>query len=156
MTKGPRREEAAAWLSAVREDLERVAAAIEPLLVEQTRLRSQEALLLRLVQSFDSSESVEGGQVATVTVAAPPVQGSVRDHVCANVAEILREHGGGPMHINDIHAKFLASGIHVPGAGRPANLTAHLSRCSDIVSPNRGFYQLGRLQENGRAKRRQH
>lgn len=142
----PQRQEVETWLSTVRSELLRIAGAIEPLLVEQSRLRSREALLLKLLESFeDFAPELEARGGAATTTAAPAAvaETSVRDYVRAGVVEVLREAGGGSMHINDIHKSFVAKGLRVPGAGRPANLTAHLGRCEGIVSPSRGFYALG-------------
>jgi hypothetical protein len=154
----PERRDIEAWLAGVRAEIERVGAAIEPLMAEQARLREREALLLKLLRTLD-----DGAQTATSTAAVTAVvseasrmiQGSVLEYVSSGVLEVLREHGGGPMHINDIFSKFMAKGFRVPGAGRPANLTAHLARCEGIVSPSRGFYALKQSQpEEARIRRR--
>lgn len=144
-----------AWLAAVRADLRRVAAAIEPLLQEQTQLRDREALLIKLLQSLTSAgsaaEQTNASGTASQTSARP--EGSILEYVRSCVLEVLRENGG-PMHINDIHAKFLSKGFRVPGAGRPANLTAHLGRCSGITSPSRGFYAIGESVDRPRRRKR--
>jgi hypothetical protein len=151
---GPGSKEVEAWLEAVRGDLRRVAAGIEPLLAEQSRLRDREALLTKLLQSLTTNSAGAETPGAQQSTAAPPprVEGSVLDYVRTCVVEVLREKGGGPMHINDIHARFLVRGFRIPGAGRPANLTAHLGRCPGIVSPSRGFYAIG--DDEGPAPRR--
>lgn len=121
-------------------ELTRIAAAIEPLVAEQASLRSREQLLLRLLQSFD--QPVEQQESRTQDSAEPELEhGSVRDYVRACAVEILRD-AGRPVHINDLHAQFLARGFRVPGAGRAANLTAHLGRIDGIASPRRGYYSL--------------
>jgi hypothetical protein len=132
----------AAWIAGVRSDLGRVDAALAPLVEEQARLRSREALLMKLLHSFDG--------VVEATTATPGEEprevvpeGSMREYVREHALAILHDRGGAPMHINDLHAQFVARGYRVPGAGRPANLTAHLGRCEGIVSPSRGFYAVG-------------
>ena len=152
----PGRETVESWLASVRSDLSRLAADIEPLLAEQARLRDREALLVKLLQSISpeparvpaASESSKGGP------AAHSQDGSVLEYVRTCVLDILRGKGGGPMHINDIHARFLAMGFRVPGAGRPANLTAHLGRCPGITSPSRGFYAIGNPSQLHRRRRK--
>jgi hypothetical protein len=142
------------WLAGVRGELNRVAATIEPLLAEQSRLREREALLVKLLQSLAPSSILSEGTGAPTAPSAPVVlhEGSVLSYVRSCVLEVLREGGGAPMHINDIHSRFVAKGFRVPGAGRPANLTAHLSRCEGIVSPSRGFYAVGESAEVQKTK----
>ena len=47
-----------------------------------------------------------------------------------------------PMHINDLHAAFVARGLQIPGSGRPNNITVHLAGSSQIESVSRGVYAL--------------
>jgi len=133
----PTRETVDSWLAAVRADLTRIAGELQPLLDEQARLRAREALLVRLSDSFTSPNPV----MAEETAGAIPADGSVKDYVRACAVEILKA-SDQPMHINQLHAEFLARGFRVPGAGRPANLTAHLGRAEGIMSPGRGLYAL--------------
>jgi len=156
----PERAEVEVWLASVRSELTRVAGAIEPLLVEQGRLRERESLLVKLLQSLDpSSSSARSSSETNAEVSVHPPSaahdGSVLAYVRACVLEILGEKGGGPMHINDIHSRFVAKGFRVPGAGRPANLTAHLGRCDGIISPSRGFYAIGESGDVTRKKQQQ-
>jgi len=158
MEPTPGRPEVEAWLTSLRSEQERLQAQIEPLLVEQGRLREREILLVKLLQSFDGPPRYAPASEMPVNeppeaLSRPPLQGSVLDYVRANVIQILQA-ADGPMHINDIHRRFVASGLQVPGAGRPANLTAHLSRCEGIVSPRRGFYALATNGPLERATRR--
>ena len=62
-------------------------------------------------------------------------------YVIEQAVEILRGEGH-PLHINEIHARFLERGSTVPGAGKPVNLTVHLSGAEEIASPSRGVYGL--------------
>lgn len=152
----PDKHEVELWLAGVRAELERIEGAMAPLLAEQSRLREREELLLRLRQSFEASHAVVAKRESSPRELAP--DSSVREYVQRHIAAILAENAGGPMHINDLHAKFLQRGLRVPGAGRPANLTAHLGRSDTIVSPQRGFYTLGgpdaRLQKASRKRAR--
>lgn len=144
------------WLGSIRRQLDEVGARISPLLAEQHALKQRESLLASLLKSFDSSGVDAAVAVATDSVpAAPPVE-SVRDYVCAGVRAVLEE-ANGPLHINEIHSRFIGRGLRVPGAGKPANLTAHLVSCDGISSPRRGFYALGAEQqgrESARAAKR--
>jgi hypothetical protein len=152
----PCRSEVETWLASVRSEQERLQAQVEPLLAEQGRLRERETLLVKLLQSFDAAPATPTGFAGTETpdaMSLPAVEGSVLDYVRTNVIGILQG-AEGPMHINDIHRRFVAQGLRVPGAGRPANLTAHLSRCEGIVSPSRGFYALGTDNPTERAPRK--
>jgi hypothetical protein len=118
------------WLQTVRHDIATLGQELSPLLERQAKLREREELLLGLLASFQGRERpVTGGD-------------TVRDYVLRAVAEILDGHGGGPLHINTLHQEFLRRGLRVPGAGTPANLTAHLSRAPNIVRTGRGLYAL--------------
>lgn len=141
----PGRDQVEAWLANIRSEIDRVGAAIEPLMAEQARLREREALVMKLLRTMDDgalAPTSTAPVTAAVTEATRIIEGSVLDYVRKGVMEVLRDHGNAPMHINDIFSKFIAKGYRVPGAGRPANLTAHLARCEGIVSPSRGFYAL--------------
>jgi len=72
--------------------------------------------------------------------------------VLGQVREIL-EDADEPMHILAIYDEFKSRGFEVPGAGKAANITAHLSGAQDIVSPNRGFYRLRAQDEAAPAKK---
>jgi hypothetical protein len=138
--QAPEKHEIEEWLVGVRSELERIEVALSPLLHEQARLREREQLLLRLSQSF---ETIQGpADTRAGEPREPDADLPIREYVQRRVAEILRDAGEAPMHINDLHAKFLQRGFRVPGAGRPANLTAHLGRSETIISPRRGFYAL--------------
>lgn len=66
--------------------------------------------------------------------------GQTREYVVSRALEILRDEG--PMHINDLHARFIDRGYDVPGAGAPVNLTVHIRRSNAIWSPSRGVYAI--------------
>jgi hypothetical protein len=163
-TSSPTRDDVLGWLEGLRSRLEQVARELAPLLEEQQRLRSQEALLTKLLVSFDGSPNEVGAPAAhgsDEVDSGVVADGSTGDYVRDAALSILRDVGGGPMHINDMHAQFLARGYRVPGAGRPANLTAHLGRAASITSPRRGFYAIasdrpsaGQKKQRRRRKRR--
>ena len=141
-TSVPTKEGVARWLDQVRSQLERLRAALEPLLQQQAQLRSREKLLNDLLASYGPGESVQGERVSHAPASmAPNRRGSVREYVLQNAVDILRA-AGAPLHINDLHREFQHRGLQIPGAGRPENLTAHLRRSVVINSPERGMYAL--------------
>ncbi len=131
------------WIAAVRRELLAIGQQIEPLLMEQNRLRTREQILGSLLRTINPQSQSTVTPQSAIDVAISPlvVEGSMRDYVRDGVRAVLTE-AAGPLHINDLHARFIARGLRVPGAGRPANLTAHLGRCPGIVSPQRGIYAL--------------
>jgi hypothetical protein len=141
----PTTEEVRAWLAAVQAELRAIEERMQPLVDEQRRLEAREALLRDLLKSFDAPSSGNGRSDAK------PTGGSVGDYVVARAVEILRE-AEEPLHINDLHARFLARGYTVPGAGTPANLIVHLRKAPEIASPQRGIYGL--TETIGTVKRR--
>jgi hypothetical protein len=122
----------------------RLSAEIQPLLDEQARLRAREALLLRLLESFAAPSSTAShltSEAAGPSAARGFGEGSVKDYVRRCATEILKA-SQQPLHINQVHAEFVSRGFRIPGAGKAANLTAHLGRADGIVSPGRGLYAL--------------
>lgn len=75
--------------------------------------------------------------------APPPADLSIREHIHLHVRKLLEERNGEPMHINNIHVEFEQRGWYVPGRGRPANISAHLSNAEGFYSPRRGEWALG-------------
>lgn len=111
---------------------------MQPLFDEQRRLEEREMLLRDLLRSFESPSAANGtGDSPSI----PATSGSVREYVVEHAVAILRE-AEEPLHINDLHARFLASGYTVPGAGAPANLIVHIRKAPEIASPKRGVYGL--------------
>jgi hypothetical protein len=129
-------DEVRVWLGAVESDLRSLGEKLEPLLDEQRRLEERQALLRGLLRSFEQTGS-NGPTPSRLSKGA----GSVARYVIDRAAEILREEGR-PLHINDLHAKFLERGFTVPGAGKPVNLIVHLRGAEEIASPMRGIYGL--------------
>jgi hypothetical protein len=144
--------EVRAWLSEVESDLRQVDGRLEPLLAEQRQLEERRLLLQSLLGSLEgtSSNGDAPAKLARTT-------GSVRRYVVDRAAEILREEGR-PMHINDLHARFVERGFTVPGAGEPVNLIVHLRGTEQIASPKRGIYglteQVETMPEAPRTRRR--
>jgi hypothetical protein len=137
-SKGFTAEEVRTWLEAVRADLRTVEDKMRPLLDEQSRLEAREALLHDLLGSFELPAGSKGLAVSQIL---PSPAGSVGQYVVERAVEILRE-AGKPLHINDLHAQFLARDYTIPGAGTPANLIVHLRKAPEIASPQRGMYGL--------------
>lgn len=146
----PSRAEVELWLQAVRHDLDLLQGRLSPLLEEQRRLEARQALLKDLLSSF-----VEPGEESLHEAPRPwglSVQptGSIGEYVRDRAEEILREVGG-PLHINEIHTRFVKRGYHVPGAGKPVNLIVHLRKAPGIASPARGMYGL--VEDVGQVRR---
>ena len=47
-----------------------------------------------------------------------------------------------PLHINDIHRRFISSGHPIPGKGTPFNILVHLLNDKEFVRVSRGTYAL--------------
>jgi hypothetical protein len=62
----------------------------------------------------------------------PVVQQAVRE-----LSEV-----GHPLHISELMARLKARDVPIPGAGKQANLIAHLTRSEEVVRPSRGMYAL--------------
>lgn len=140
---GPQESDVAAWINAVEQDLARLGSELVPLLERQSALTERLGLLKRLLTSISvpaagdaptKSPVIQGGGTARTTM-------SVHERVQADAIAILSG-AATPMHINDIHAEFIRRGLEVPGAGKPNNITVHLSDAPGIRSTARGFYTL--------------
>jgi hypothetical protein len=129
-----------AWLLAVRSDLDQLDGKLKPLVEEQQRLQAREALLIDLLSSF-GPPAATAPSAGTVPIRSSSRNGSTGSYVVEKTMEILRDEGQ-PLHINDIHTKFLERGFAVPGAGKAANLIVHLRKSERIASPRRGIYGL--------------
>jgi len=137
MAAGVNPEEVRRWL----EDLERrdaeIQATLNPLLQEQAAIHKRQRLLTELLASFNASVSTR-----STSANRPLTSETVGEQVRKNVRLVLEAVPSGTLHINEIHAEFIKRGFEIPGQGRPANITAHLTRDADIVSPQRGVYGL--------------
>lgn len=132
------------WISSVRNDLEEIENEIQPLMERRSELRKQLELLRKLRSSLH--QPTDGSEADSEARPSPEAwsYNSVGDRVRAQVRQILEE-AGRPLHINKIHAEFQKRGFEIPGAGKPNNITVHISRRdsdSDIATPKRGLYAL--------------
>ena len=133
----PSLPEIEAWIAGVRSDIEATNLEIAPLMEKRERLKRQLELLERLQESMD----VAGGG-SPVDIPSPRSV-SVREYVISRAVQLLDEEAG-PLHINELHARFLSRGYQVPGSGAPANITAHIRHSDLIISPKKGEYILTR------------
>ncbi len=136
----PNADEVARWVAAVERELAQIDAALAPLVERQAALIERLGLLKRLLASvgaIDAPPARTESHVGRVTLGR--VYSSVRERVQAQAANILAD-AGRPLHINELHAEFIKRGFEVPGAGKPNNITVHLSDAADILSTSRGYY----------------
>jgi len=117
--------------------LDGLAERIAPLAAEQARAQERLRLLKELRSTFPASDTPEIPAVAPRRTSL-----STRDRVQSCVKELLEE-AGIPLHTNDLHRLFLERGWPVPGAGRPGNISAHLTVAEGIYSPRRGYWARG-------------
>ena len=137
-----------AWLDALDDELGAIQATVEPLLTEQSRLQARRTLLKELLASFGDAQAASGdeavGERGVTTGASTRADvglETTRERVHRQALEIFRS-AGRAMSVNELHAEFVARGFEIPGAGKPANITVHLTRWEDIVSPTRGVFAL--------------
>lgn len=144
---GPSADEVRAWLREIDQGILRIQQQLEPLLQEQGRLRERRELLGELLTSFgdDPPAPVEGQDSeavvhgATRAVSSSARRETVRERVHREVVSVLKEIGR-PLHINDLLAEYVKRGYKVPGQGKAANISVHLSGWDDIEIPERGVY----------------
>jgi hypothetical protein len=149
----PEAQQILEWIQALDEEVAKLQKAIDPIVAEQTTVKDRRRLLADLLVSFDPQAgarvAARGGSGGSSAPRSAPARRSsasgggetIGARVRRQVEEILTE-AGGQMQINDIHAAFIHRGYEVPGQGRPANITIHLSGSPTIVSPARGVYEL--------------
>jgi len=130
-------EQVERWLEQVDGSLVNLQARLEPLLEEQARLQERRLLLKELLASFGDRPSAM--DASTTTGSASRESTRVRVH---RQAVGIFEQVGRALHTNDLHAEFLRRGYEIPGAGKPNNITVHLTGWPDIASPERGVYGL--------------
>jgi hypothetical protein len=147
---GPSEIDVRGWIAEVETEAQELEARLAPLLDKKTALEERLGILRRLLASISSDSGSYSTQGANGHGSDADKSVSVRERVIRHAAEILRE-GGGTMHINDIHAEFIRRGYEVPGAGKPVNITVHLSGAENIASPSRGQYAL--VRQDGSATR---
>ncbi len=138
---GPNAGEVERWVEDLERELGEIDAALAPLVERQVALTERLGLLRRLSASITSKEvgSARAAVAGTNGSRAAQITSSIRDRVQTYARQILGE-AGKPLHINEIHTEFIKRGFEVPGAGKPNNITVHLSNAEGIISPARGYY----------------
>src|ERR1700737_2604762 len=127
------------WISQVEAEARELDEQLAPMLERQKALEERLGILKRLLTSMASDIAPIGAEVVTNGHGLDSERlASVRDRVIRDATEILDD-AKGPMHINDIHSQFVKRGYEIPGAGKPVNITVHLSSAESVVSPNRGY-----------------
>ncbi len=141
--KGPTATDVGAWISNVEGELAKIEGALAPLVERQAALIERLGLLKRLLTSVAAVDAAPANRESLVNGGNAParIHASVRERVQVHAAEILVDVGR-PLHINEIHAAFIERGFEVPGAGKPNNITVHLSDAPEIFSTSRGFYAI--------------
>lgn len=155
VSEGLGRREVVAWLVGVDEDLKRVQGKLDPLLGEQTTLNARRKLLLELLASFDGPAPARDEPNGTPSEAMGfvAVGESVRARVQRQATEIFHQVRR-PLHINALAREFHRRGFEIPGAGRPVNITVHLSGSHEFTSPRRGEWTLKEYSGHHAAKSR--
>lgn len=130
-------EQVQSWLDNLDGQIASLQQQLEPLLSEQARLQDRRTILKELLASWSDSTTDAPGAPAVPVVAGE----STKARVHRQAVEIFRSVGHA-LHSNDLHAEFVRRGFEVPGAGKPNNISVHLTGWDDIVSPSRGTYGL--------------
>ena len=154
---GPNPKQVDEWLSGTNARMEDIQRQIEPLNEEMSALRERHKLLLELLQTMEPSDQTPAREALTsfslssfsevprrsfYEVPRGGRRERTRDRVHNEVVEVLRMVNE-PIHINDLALKYETEGYRIPGQGKPANLSVHLSGWPDIVTgPERGMYSL--------------
>ncbi len=134
--EGPDPAQVEQWLEQVDEAIGSLQIRLEPLLLEQARLQDRRLLLKELLASLG-----EGRPSADLGTTPATTHESTRDRVHRQAVEIFSELGR-PLHVHELHAEFVKRAYEIPGAGKPSNITVHLSGWADIASPGRGVFGL--------------
>ena len=157
---GPNPKQVDEWLSGTNARMEDIQRQIEPIHKEMSALRERHKLLLELLQTMEPSDQTPAREALTSfslsslssfsevprrSFSEVPRGGRrerTRDRVHNEVVQVLRMVNE-PIHINDLALKYETEGFRIPGQGKPANLSVHLSGWPDIVTgPERGMYSL--------------
>lgn len=107
-----------------------------------SKAREEERLLIRLLALRSPASSM------TAQTSVPPERENAHASepkarvpaVAAAIAEL--EMAGRPLHISELMRLLKNRNVSIPGAGKQANLIAHMSRDGRIVRPTRGMYAL--------------
>ena len=142
---GPSREAVAHWLATTEERVTSLQQEMEPLARELESLQEQRSLLRDLARTMETDYERQMREESHIRKSPRSLarQQSVRDRVHREVVEVLAEIGS-PIHINDLAVEYDKRGYKIPGQGKPANISVHLSGWDDIVSPERGMYTLAK------------
>lgn len=136
MGNGPTENDLRSWLDAIDAELGLVGDRLRPLLEEREKLMERREIVTQLLESISGSSSNRGKKNQK-----QKQKGSTGSYVIEHAIELLEEEGG-PLHINELHARFLQKGYAIPGSGAPVNITSHIRNSKKIVSTSRGIYDL--------------
>jgi hypothetical protein len=102
------------------------------------KAREEERLLNRLL----ALRSISTASLSNVRAdAQPPIEQQSKTPAVSAVIEEL-DSAGRPIHVSELMRLLEKRDVVIPGAGKQANLIAHMSRDSRIVRPARGMYAL--------------
>lgn len=119
------------WRARLQEEMEKDKASLAGLQRKIKEAEQRIELLDRLLAMEGDSVPVKSEQIGT----SP-------DEFLAACERIMRERGE-PMHIRDIHAALIESGIPIPGKGNQANVISRLQRSDGrFIRTGRGMYGL--------------
>ncbi len=106
-----------------------------------SKAREEERLLARLLALRSSAGPAAQTSGLSGRESAPSSEPKARvPAVAAAIGEL--EMAGRPLHISELMRLLKNRGVSIPGAGKQANLIAHMSRDVRIVRPTRGMYAL--------------
>ena len=142
---GPSPEAVTQWLATIEERVTSLQQEMEPLARELESLQEQRSLLRDLARTMETDYERQMREESHIRKSPRSLtrQQSVRDRVHREVVEVLAEIGS-PIHINDLAVEYEKRGYKIPGQGKPANISVHLSGWDDIFSPDRGMYALAK------------
>jgi hypothetical protein len=131
---------------ALRASVER-AAELEAEIAIKTKEMREARSEAHLLEELLSVRGVSGGKVQVSDSSAESPSGEVRKRISGShsiVRQAVRElsEAGHPLHISELMARLQARDVRIPGAGKQANLIAHLTRSKEVVRPSRGMYAL--------------
>lgn len=108
---------------------------------EEVQLFTQ---LLALRRGDSDGDADRLGAEAEPSAPEPSRKGTTAGAGHPVVLEAMRElaAAGHPLHISELMDRLRARSVTIPGAGKQANLIAHMTRSEDIVRPKRGMYAL--------------
>lgn len=113
--------------------------------VEEMKAARDEADLLKqllLIRKGGASDERPAKKASAGKESVHTTRHGARSHPV--VGEAIKELAatGHPLHISELMERLKARDVRIPGAGKQANLIAHLTRADDVVRPSRGIYGL--------------